>query len=108
MNWAECNNYNDCQDDKKEIVTYCEIACASPLKCICRQGETGGEIVNYESNTKPALLSNEYKKLREDITRQLWAFAQQFKTPREGWIYNEYDYADRIIGLVKQSKAIQY
>ena len=31
MNWTECNNYNDCPDDKKEIMTYCEIACTSPL-----------------------------------------------------------------------------
>uniref|UniRef100_A0A6M3KB20 Uncharacterized protein n=1 Tax=viral metagenome TaxID=1070528 RepID=A0A6M3KB20_9ZZZZ len=45
----KCNNYNDCQDDKKEIVTYCEIACTSPLKCTCRQGETDGKMTIDEA-----------------------------------------------------------
>ena len=93
MNWAECNNYNDCQDDKKEIVTYCEIACASPLKCICRQGETAGKLklISTTRDSYTVYLDNTtigtVRRIHEASNSET-----QWKAEAIGWVYNKFGF----------------
>lgn len=30
MNWSNCPIYNECGDDMKDIMTYCDIQCSNP------------------------------------------------------------------------------
>ena len=104
MNWTECNNYNDCQDDKKEIVTYCEIACTSSLKCICRQGEyiktkrrnRGGNtmklsLISTTRDSYTVYLDNTaigtVRRIHETSDSET-----QFKAEGIGWDYNKFGF----------------
>ena len=29
MNWSNCSKYETCEDDKKEIMTYCDVGCSN-------------------------------------------------------------------------------
>lgn len=32
MNWSNCSKYETCEDDKKEIMTYCDVGCSNKLR----------------------------------------------------------------------------
>jgi len=79
-NWTNCPKYDECEDDKKDIMTYCEVGCSArvqrfEVRCNrCNWQGYKSQLEMLYSLSCPACYSNQYLEYREEQNLLLTKF----------------------------------